>query len=53
MAPLTVVVPLSNLYPLVTTFLSYLLIQKLEYVSVKTFLGSLLAVIGSILIAVG
>ena len=53
MAPLVIVVPLSNLYPLITTLLSYLLIQKLEYVSIKTFVGSLLAVIGSILIAIG
>ncbi len=53
LAPLTVVVPISNLYPLVTTTLSYLFIQKLESVGVKTFLGSLLAVLGSILIAVG
>ncbi|RLI77085.1 EamA/RhaT family transporter [Archaeoglobales archaeon] len=53
MAPIVIVVPLSNLYPLVTTLLSYLLIQKLESVGIKTFLGSLLAVIGSILIAVG
>jgi len=52
-APLTILVPLSNLYPLVTTLLSYLLIQKLESVGIKTFLGSLLAVFGSILIAIG
>jgi len=53
LAPLTVVVPISNLYPLITTTLSYLFIQKLESIGVKTFLGSLLAVLGSILIAIG
>ena len=52
-APLTVVVPISNLYPLVTTTLSYLFIQKLESIGVKTFLGSFLAVLGSVLIATG
>ena len=50
MSPLVIVVPLYNLYPLVTTLLSYLLIQKLESVSIKTFIGSLLAVTGSALI---
>ncbi len=51
-APLIVVVPLSNLYPLVATSLSYFLIQKLEKVKFRTFIGSVLAVVGSIIIAV-
>jgi drug/metabolite transporter (DMT)-like permease len=49
--PLSIVVPLSNLYPLVTTALSFLLIQKLELVTSKTFIGSFMAVAGSIMIA--
>jgi hypothetical protein len=47
----TVVVPLSNLYPLITTLLSYILIQKLEAAGFKVFLGSFLVVFGSILIS--
>ncbi len=53
LTPLTIAVPISNLYPLVTTVLSYFLIQKLESVGLKTFIGSFLAVLGSILIAIG
>ncbi|MBO8181556.1 MAG: DMT family transporter [Archaeoglobus sp.] len=52
-APLTIAVPISNLYPLVTTVLSYFFIQKLEFVQLKTFVGSFLAVLGSILISIG
>ena len=53
LAPLIIAVPISNLYPLVTTVLSYFFIQKLESVGLRTFFGSFLAVFGSILIAVG
>jgi drug/metabolite transporter (DMT)-like permease len=53
MTPLIVVVPLSNLYPLVTTILSYFLIQKLESIGLKTVLGSFLAVLGSVIISLG
>ncbi len=49
-SPISIVVPLSNLYPLVTTALSFLLIQKLELVTPRTFLGSFLAVLGSVII---
>ncbi len=52
-APLTIAVPISNLYPLVTTVFSYIFIQKLESISLRTFIGSFLAVLGSILISVG
>ncbi len=51
--PLTIAVPISNLYPLVTTVLSYLFIQKLESIGFKTIVGSFLAVLGSILISIG
>ncbi len=50
-APIVIVVPLSNLYPLVTTFLSFLLIKRLEMVRLRTFIGSALTVFGSIAIA--
>ena len=44
---LVIVIPLSNLYPIIATLLSY----RLEMVRVRTFLGSTLAVVGSTLIA--
>lgn len=50
-APLVIAVPLSNLYPLLTTTLSYLFIQRLEFVSIRTFAGSILTVSGSVLIS--
>lgn len=49
-SPLVIAVPLSNLYPLVTTALSYLFIRELELVGIRTFAGSFLTVIGSVLI---
>ncbi len=49
-SPLVIAVPLSNLYPLVTTALSYAFIRDLELVGIRTFAGSLLTVIGSVLI---
>jgi drug/metabolite transporter (DMT)-like permease len=51
--PLTIAVPISNLYPLITTVLSYFFIQKLESIGLRTFIGSFLAVLGSILISIG
>ena len=48
--PLVIAVPLSNLYPLVTTALSYIFIRKLELVGARTFAGSFLTVFGSTLI---
>jgi drug/metabolite transporter (DMT)-like permease len=53
LAPLTIVVPLSNLYPLGTTFLSYIFIQKLEKIRLKTLIGSILTVTGSLFIVLG
>jgi len=49
--PVIIVVPLSNMYPLVTTFLSYLLIKDLERVRFRTLVGSALTVFGSTIIA--
>ncbi len=49
--PLVVVIPLSNLYPLVAVALSYTLIQRLEKVKFRTFAGSLLTVAGATIIA--
>ncbi len=52
-SPIIVVVPLSNLYPLVTAFLAYAFIQQLERVQLRTVLGALLTVAGSTLVALG
>jgi drug/metabolite transporter (DMT)-like permease len=52
-AQVVVAVPVSNLYPVFTTVFSYLLIQRLEHVSIKTLIGSVIAVMGGILIYAG
>jgi drug/metabolite transporter (DMT)-like permease len=53
MIPVVIAVPVSNLYPVFTTLFSYFLIQKLENITIRAFLGSLIAVFGGILIYFG
>lgn len=53
MTPVVVAVPLSNLYPVFATLLSYFFIQSLEGITGKTVAGVLLTVSGAILIILG
>jgi len=48
-----IAVPLSNLYPIFTTFFSYLFIQSLEKISLRTVLGVVITVSGATLVLLG
>ncbi|WP_456478270.1 DMT family transporter [Geoglobus ahangari] len=50
--PLVIAVPLSNLYPIVTTTLAYIFLKSDELVGIRTFIGSVLTVAGASLISV-
>ncbi len=51
--PVVIAVPLSNLYPIFTTFFSLLFIQSLERIAVRTVFGVVLTVFGATLVYVG
>ncbi|AGK61194.1 putative membrane protein [Archaeoglobus sulfaticallidus PM70-1] len=50
LAPVVVVVPLSNLYPVFAVIFSYLFIQSLERIGLRTFAGACIAVFGGIIV---
>ncbi len=52
-SPLIISIPVSNLYPLVTAFLGYIVIRDLEKTGFKTLIASLITVMGSLLVSVG
>ncbi len=52
-SPLIIAIPLSNLYPIITTFIGYLVIKELERINLKTISASAITVLGSVLISVG
>lgn len=51
-APLIISVPLSNLYPVITTFIGFLTVRELERINSKTIAASIVTVFGSILISI-
>ena len=52
-SPLVITVPLSNLYPVITTFVGFLTVRELERINSKTIAASIVTVFGSILISLG
>ena len=52
-SPLVITVPLSNLYPVITTFVGFLTVRELEGINSKTIAASIVTVFGSILISLG
>ncbi len=52
-SPLIIVIPLSNLYPIVTTFIGFMTIRELEKINSKTIIASAVTVFGSVLISIG
>jgi len=51
--PVIIAVPLSNLYPIFTTFFSFLFIQSLEKIALRTVFGVVLTVLGATLVYFG
>ncbi len=51
--PVVIAVPLSNLYPIFTTFFSILFIQSLEKIALRTVFGVVLTVLGATLVYFG
>ena len=51
--PVVIAVPLSNLYPIFTTFFSFLFIQSLEKIALRTVFGVVLTVLGASLVYFG
>ena len=52
-APVAVVTPLASLNPLVTLTLAHLFLQRLERVTARVVAGTVLAVLGVILVIIG
>ncbi len=52
-APVVLVAPLSSTYPLVSIVLTHFFLQRLEKVTMRTILGTLLVVSGVVLVAIG
>jgi len=52
-SPLIIAIPLSNLYPIITTFIGFIAIRELEGINLKTVGASVITVLGSVLISAG
>ena len=53
LGPVIIVAPFASLAPLFTAIVSYLFIQKIEFVDRKLFLACIVVIIGSVFIAIG
>ena len=52
-APVVLVSPLVNIYPLVSILLMHLFFKRLEYVTMRTAVGAILVAVGIALVAFG
>ncbi len=50
LTPVVIVMPISNLYPLFTVFFSFIFIQRLEHVTMRVLIGSIVVILGTYLV---
>ena len=53
LAPVVVVAPITSINPLITLILAYVVLRKLERITLRVIMGAILVVLGVILITLG